>query len=114
MHVVSCCACMNGSVAVDVGALVHLSNIRPGRTNGPDLCRWEWSRGVRAAAAGCRRRQGGQELRACVGPPHLRFVDGRPLVYICLRMNCVSITLMSVFLVCSIIFIFEGVGEFES
>ncbi len=35
------------------------------RRHGADLCRLQWSRGVRASAAGCRRRQECQEQGAC-------------------------------------------------
>ena len=35
------------------------------RIDAADLCRSEWSRGLRAAAAGCRRRQECQEQGAC-------------------------------------------------
>ena len=35
------------------------------RIDGADLCRYEWSRGLRAAAAGCRRRQECQGRGAC-------------------------------------------------
>ena len=43
-------------------ALVHA---RAGRMDGADLRRFRGSRGLRAASAECRRRQGGQEQCAC-------------------------------------------------
>ena len=41
------------------------SHARAGRIHGADFRRSPWLRGLRAAAAGCRRRQGGQEQGLC-------------------------------------------------
>ena len=52
---VDVCACDSFSAAVAAAYLAHGAQTE--RTDGADLCRHEWSRGLRAAAAGCRRRQ---------------------------------------------------------
>ena len=44
---------------------IHSCFARAGRMDGADSCRFQRSRGLRAAAAGCRRRQNGQGECAC-------------------------------------------------
>ncbi len=66
--------------------------------HGADVGRREWLRGMRSVAAGCRLRQGGPELGACVGPPHLRL-DARvwALINIMFATAIVSIYFILIF-----------------
>ncbi len=53
------------AAAAFAAAAATASRTRAVRTDGTAGCRFHWSRGLRAAAAGCRRRQRGQGPGAC-------------------------------------------------
>ncbi len=50
---------------LDLRCTMPLANVRAGGIDGSDMCRRQWSHGLRAAATGCRRRQECKEQCAC-------------------------------------------------